>query len=452
MSQIPTLNEIQPFAETQYAGRFFATLELTQRFNLIRHLIQNSEQLVLILSESGYGKTSLLNQLRVAGSEHWWICTLSSTPAISPDALTSHILAAFKVRHEGKSPQVLKESLRSHIASTRYNGQLPVLLVDDAHLLPIATLKMLIELAMQTEQFTRMRVVLFCEPQITSILATPEFEIVQKTLVHTLDIPPFSQTQVGDYILFRLQNTGYASVHPFNNHLIKKIYTQSDGIPSKINKLAYQALERFIEQQPIYSLPSTKSYKKLAATLLLFLLLAAAGGISYWQYPELFKNVLLIPPESALPLVAPSPPAPVQPSEPPRAEIVTPPPVIAPPTVTSPAPKLENNPEQPDTQATAVKDQNWLLQQSPETFTIQLLGAYDATLLQKFYQTYALSQLAVFQTRYQNRDWYVLVTGIYANREQAQQGLDALPNDLKKATQPWIRSMATIHGQINKRK
>ena len=99
MSNIPTLSEIQPFADTEYAGRFFATLELTQRFNLIRHLIQNSEQLVLILSEKGYGKTSLLNQLRIAGNEHWWVCTLSSTPAISPDALTSHILSAFKVRH-----------------------------------------------------------------------------------------------------------------------------------------------------------------------------------------------------------------------------------------------------------------------------------------------------------------------------------------------------------------
>lgn len=449
MSPIPILNDIQPFAETEYAGRFFATMELTQRFNLIRHLIQNSEQLILILSENGYGKTSLLNQLRIAGSEHWWVCTLSSTPALSPDALISHILSAFKVRHEGKSPQVLKESLRSHIASTRYNGQLPVLLVDDAHLLPIATLKMLIELAMQTEQFTRMRVVLFCEPQITSILATPEFEIIQKTLVHTLDIPPFSQMQVGDYILFRLQNTGYASVHPFNNHLIKKIYTQSEGIPSKINKLAYQALEHFIEQQPLYPASSTKSYKKLALTLVLFLILAAAGGISYWQYPELFKNVLLIPATELKQLLPARPTTPL-PSDPPGVEtkIVPEPLVTTMSAIAIPEQKVQTSPVKPATENKAVKDKNWLLQQSSETYTIQLLGAYDATLLQKFYSTYPLAQLAVFQTRYQNRDWYVLVAGIYANREQAQQGLDALPSELKRETQPWIRSIATIQGQI----
>jgi DamX protein len=460
MSNIPTLNEIQPFAETEYAGRFFATLELTQRFNLIRHLIQNSEQLVLVLSESGYGKTSLLNQLRIAGSEHWWVCPLSSSPAISPDALTSHILAAFKVRHEGKSAPVLKESLRSHIASARYHGQLPVLLVDDAHLLPIATLKMLVELVMQTEQVARMRVVLFCEPQITSILATPEFEIVHKTLVHTLDIPPFSQTQVSDYILFRLQNTGYTSVHPFNNPLIKKIYIQSEGIPAKINKLAYQALERFLEQQPIYPVHRAKSYKKLALTLLLFLTLVAAGAFSYWQYPELFRNVLLIPTE---PLQSPAILSPPTLTEIPHSESVAPTNVADAPKVLSsepnvaapPAPvkseKVEIPPVKPETSHKAAKDETWLLQQPPESYTIQLLGAYDTNRLDKFRSAYSLSQLAVFKTRYQNHDWYVLVMGMYLNREQAQKALDSLPNELKQETQPWIRSVATIHSQIKKR-
>lgn len=442
MSVIPTLHEIQPFVDTEPVGRFFATPELTQRFNLIRHLIQNSEQLVLILSESGFGKTSLLNQLKIAESEHWWVCTLSSTPAISPEALISHILAAFKVRHEGKSPQALKESLRNHIASTRYNGQLPVFLVDDAHLLPIATLKILIELAMQTEQFTRMRVVLFCEPQITSILAAPEFEIVQKTLVHTLDIPAFSQTQVGDYILFRLQNIGYTAIHPFNPHLIKKIYTQSEGIPAKINKLAYQALERFIEQQPNHPVARSRSYKRLAFTMLLFLTIAAAGMISYWQYPDLFKNALLIQPERAQPIVT-SPPRPVVPPpvNPVVNEIKAPPPEV----------KVDTQPIPIETETKEVKDEVWLLKQPGEYFTIQIIGSFDMSRIQKFRDSYQLSQLAIFKGKYQNRDWFVLVIGMYPNREQAQKALDALPNELKQETQPWIRGVYTIHTQIKRR-
>jgi len=294
-----------------------------------------------------------------------------------------------------------------------------------------------------------MRVVLFCEPQITSILATPEFEIVHKTLVHTLDIPPFSQTQVGDYILFRLQNTGYTSIHPFNHALIKKIYTQSEGIPSKINKLAYQALERFLEQQPIYPVHRAKSYRKLALTLLLFLTLAAAGAFSYWQYPELFKNLLLISTEPsqsvAVPLLPPQPP------EISRSENVAPAPPVDTPQEPPPESKVEIPPVPPETESKAVKDETWLLQQPLESYTIQLLGAYETNRLDKFSALYSLSQLAVFKTRYQNRDWYVLITGIYPNREQAQKALDSLPQQLKQETQPWIRKVATIQDQIKKR-
>ena len=66
-------------------SQYYLTPELSQRVNLIRHLIQNSEQLLLVLAETGCGKTSLLNQLtQMAGkkTEHWWTYTLISSPAL----------------------------------------------------------------------------------------------------------------------------------------------------------------------------------------------------------------------------------------------------------------------------------------------------------------------------------------------------------------------------------
>ena len=51
-----------PFGAKLY--RYFLTPELSQRLNLIRHLLQNSEQLLLVLAENGCGKTAILNQLK----------------------------------------------------------------------------------------------------------------------------------------------------------------------------------------------------------------------------------------------------------------------------------------------------------------------------------------------------------------------------------------------------
>ena len=73
---------------------YFATPELMQRLNLIRHLIQHSGQLLLVLAEAGYGKTALLTRLYDSASEHWWVYVPQTTPALSPDALVSSILSA----------------------------------------------------------------------------------------------------------------------------------------------------------------------------------------------------------------------------------------------------------------------------------------------------------------------------------------------------------------------
>lgn len=278
---------LEPFG-TKPRG-YFVTPELNQRLNLIRHLIQNSEQLLLVLADLGCGKTSLLNQIKKIASkqyEHWWIYTLNSNPALSPEVLISTLLSTFNVRQEGKPTQVLQESLRNHIASMRYSGKLPILFVDDAHKLPLATLKFIVDFAMQGESLTRMRVILFCEPQITSILATHEFEIVHNTLIHTLDIPPFSKLQTRDYIQFRLEGSKYHPVHPFNSETLKKIYLESEGIPGEINLYAQEVLSKFSEQRHLLS--TSLSYSKLVWGIPIVILFLGTALLVYWYYPHFF--------------------------------------------------------------------------------------------------------------------------------------------------------------------
>ncbi len=448
-----------PFGSTH---RYYLTPELSQRVNLIRHLIQNSEQLLFILGETGGGKTALLNQLKKIAekkNEHWWIYTLTSSPALSKEALISTILAAFNVRQDGKPIQILQDSLRSHTAATRYNGQLPVLFVDDAHKLPLASLKFIIELAMQGEQLTRMRVVLFCEPQITSILATPEFEIVQKNMTHTLDIPPFSANQVRDYLQFRLQNSKYSNVHPFTSDIIKKIYIESEGIPAEINLYAEQVLQQFAEQRQEPTHRYSLSYSKLRWGIPIVLVLMAIAWFVYSQYSKLIKTS---PPvkqpsltstlsdhaltemthETLLPtdlsshadgtdLTNDSNQS-VQTKVPEKPAKITQPVQIA----------------QTEVKETEVKGRDWLLHQNSKAYTLQILGVHDRQTLKKFIAKHHLNDLATFKTTYRNKNWYVLVYGIYPTRAMAEEALAELPASLRQNTQPWARSLDSIQKVI----
>ncbi|MCK5877272.1 MAG: AAA family ATPase [Candidatus Marithrix sp.] len=422
--------------------KYYLTPELSQRVNLICHLIQNSEQLLLISAESGYGKTALLNQLKKIARtqhEHWWIYSQTSTPAISPETFTSKILAAFNVRHDGKPMQALRDSLHNHISATRYNGQLPILLIDDAHNLPLATLQFVIKLAMQGEPLTRMRVILFCEPQISSILATPEFEIVHNTLVHNLDIPPFSRTQVRDYLQFYIKNSNYRNAHPFTSEIIKKIYKDSEGVPGKINHQASNILHQFGEQN---FAQTSLSYSKLRWGLPIVIVLMIIAGIIYWKNPTLFTR-------QTSPVVV----ADIKISENlakhiDTTDLVEP---IVIPTITTINKVEKESPTVPEiAKPSEITQPNKIWSKNPKHYTLQVLGAYNKTVLNNFVEQHKLSDIAMYKTSYRGRDWYILSTGNYSSYSQATTALAQLPKSLRTSTKPWIRTFGSIQKRLIK--
>lgn len=424
-----------PFGNTSH--RYYLTSELSQRINLIRHLIENSEQLLLVLAEKGGGKTALLNQLkRIAEKEceTWWIYTPDTSPALSSEVLLSSILNALNVRQDGKPLAVLQQSLRNHISSTRYNGQIPVLFVDDAHQLPLATLQFLIELNMQGKPQTRMRVVLFCEPQITSILAAPEFEMVQNTLVHTLDVPLFSDTQVRDYLQFRLHSTRYSNIHPFNSDVIKKIYEKSEGSVGKINHYAQQVLRQFAEQRHDIHLPhSFAPQSKLLWSLAVVLVLVGLSLLFYWKSIE--ENEISSPSFQPIATMPTTVTTEIK-QEKVEQEVEK--------IVEQPSPTISNE----EILDQNIKGADWLLSQNSNSYTLQILGTHELVNLQNFIKQYShITELAMFKTTYRNKDWYVLVYGIYSTRSEAQAAVKQMPEEFQN-TKPWIRSIASIQQLI----
>jgi len=481
--------------------RYYATPELTQRLHLIQHLLQNSEQLLLVVAEAGAGKTSLLQQLQGTAAEHWWMYTVNSTPALSPESCLAMLLHTFNVRQTGKTAQVMQEGLRSYIAAKRYNAELPILLVDDAHMLPLATLQLIIELAMQGEPQMRMRVVLFCEPQITSILAAPEFALVHNALIHTIDIPLLSKAQMREYIDFRLEDSPYATDHPFTNELVRRLHVASEGNPEQLNQLAHNYLVKYAENPNAATTLLNQTHGTPNRWLwggLLLLLFIGSAILVRWKYAEMFVDDT--PPDSETRMVLPLTQQPSLAELPTHGQdasydepmaIEEEPIDIAPPSVLPPDPdaplvlaptnvepeisptddnnhgvveRVEVEPE-PELASVGegminpelllgvegIKGEDWLLSQHPETYSLQVLGAHDPLTLKSFLQHHDLKDVSLFKTEYRQRDWYVLLQGVYPDRSQAMLGLQSLPQELRSATRPWPRTMASIQARIKRR-
>ena len=107
-----------------------------------------------------------------------------------------------------------------------------------------------------------------------------------------------------------------------------------------------------------------------------------------------------------------------------------------------------NHPALQSLQQIGIKDGQWLMQQNPKHWTLQVLGAHDpATLLTFAKQQKLTADSAWFASLRNDKAWYVLVHRLYSNRDTARQAIGRLPEGLQKA-RPWAKSMGSIQKQI----
>lgn len=96
-------------------------------------------------------------------------------------------------------------------------------------------------------------------------------------------------------------------------------------------------------------------------------------------------------------------------------------------------------------------DRQWLLQQSPKAFTVQLVGVGSREDLRSYLAQYAGSvddkSLAFTVTQRDQRDRYNLFYGVFDSLDQARVALDALPPALH-AYKPWVRKLGAVQDTV----
>lgn len=115
------------------------------------------------------------------------------------------------------------------------------------------------------------------------------------------------------------------------------------------------------------------------------------------------------------------------------------------PAATDPAPVVETatRPEPPAPARTQS-----LLTQAPDSYTLQLLGSHSEANVRDFIDRQSdAGRLSYFESRYQEKPWYVVVYGNYPSRDAAQQAIARLPTALQEL-KPWARNLADIQTAI----
>lgn len=223
-------DEMEP---EQFQHSFFSTPELTQRLDLLRHLTDNSERVVILKGPGGAGKSTLLSQFKAQARPEWQVCTIEADPMLQPDQLFAQLFRCYGL-DDGAVGDI--EDLISRFIQIQSEDGLAVVVVDDAHLLPVATIIALLRLyERRPGERALARIILFAAAEITDQLHTPQIQAMNLQSIQELEIPQLSVEQCGQFIDHILggKSSGLGVQH-LAGGAVRRICNDGGGWPGQI--------------------------------------------------------------------------------------------------------------------------------------------------------------------------------------------------------------------------
>ena len=374
------LNE-PPFRITPHTDFFFDGANRGATLDALVYAITHDEGIVKVSGEVGSGKTMLCRVLMERLPENVTIIYLAN-PSLSRDDILYAISdeLGLNVPENARSSAVMR-ALQDHLIKSFSEGRQVVVLIDEAHAMPVETLEEIRLLSnLEANRNKLLQLVLFGQPELNDVLARPDMRQLKERITHNFGLAPLVHDDISHYLDFRMRAAGYRGPSVFSQAALKFIAQSSLGLTRRINILADKALLAAFSTGSHQIGPKEiqaairdcefseatyggKAAKKrsmtLAAAALGTCILAGVAYFGLWRADNEAPAAAAakistgtVGPAQALPAAVTEAAAPVEPaSQPPAAAaVVTPPPK---PATTAPVAAEAPSPANPQAAATA---------------------------------------------------------------------------------------------------
>lgn len=241
------LNE-QPFKITPVTEFFFSGANRKEILEALIYSISEVEGIIKVSGEVGSGKTMLCRMLLEQLPKHIEPIYLAN-PSLSREEMLYAIADALGLNVEHERIGVMMQNIQNKLESKARDGKRVVVLVDEAHAMPIDTLEELRLLYnLQVGSFKLLQLVLFGQPELNSKLDQPNMRQLKDRIVHNFNMQPLSRDILENYLMFRMRKAGYHGPNIFSPGAVKLIADASVGLMRRANVLADKSLlAAFIE-------------------------------------------------------------------------------------------------------------------------------------------------------------------------------------------------------------
>jgi len=441
-----------PFSENLQLSDIYSNTRIDQFFSVLTNSLGQKDFLLLVIGEAQSGKTTLFSRL---------------TNELENNIKPCHL----KIRESGNT-----NGKNSETPAMLYKtGTSRVILLDDAHRLNIHELSVILKNAWESSE-NKIQVVLFCEPVINSSLTSLLRNMPKKASVNKFYIPTFDENMTKSYLDHYLKIFNLESVFCFSTSDIREIHKKSRGIPGRINHEAGKILSK----QRTSTNPDKRSsslFSPLSVVTVIFFFFSAISGIFLYKKtrgPD--RNA------TSVQVAAPSLNIVMKKIQAPEKNNVTAA-VMTKASVNEPVtldmtqdsqndqtrtrklqfseenikappgrdvPRIVFSPTgQAEEKSSNIRQQNWILSQDPDYYTVQVMAAKEKASIDLFLSLNQNNKNIVAYYRMDSKDgiWYKFISGKFKTYDMAKKACLELPQALIKLG-PWPRQFASIQNDI----
>ena len=245
----------RPFASIPRIDHFYPAAVIEAARNTLARCVDRGEGVAMIIGPSGTGKSLLCHVLAEQFQKTFQVALLASTHLDTRRSLLQAILYELNRPYRGMDEGELRLSLVDYMTLSDDCGRGVVLLVDEAHHLPLRLLDEIRSLTNLTrERQPAVRMVLAGGHVLEERFASPKLESFSQRISARCYLEAFQRSETQAYIQTRISACGGRGAEIFPAETCQMVHKATDGVPRLINQvcdhvllLAYAADIRRIE-------------------------------------------------------------------------------------------------------------------------------------------------------------------------------------------------------------
>lgn len=234
--------------------------------------IRSRKGILLLIGEVGSGKTMLLNLILDRLQKAQVATGLVFNARENAGDFLELVLTDLGIEYPtGASRAQMLTRLNQFLLERSKKGQVTALIVDEAQNLSpevLEEVRLLTNLETATEKL--LQVVLSGQPELIYKLVQPRLRQLSQRIAFHVRLRPLTSEQSSEYIMRRLLVAGADPAKPiFEDEAMKKIHSNSRGIPRLVNLLCEHSLiHGFVDEMfPISPVTVEKALEDLALSL-----------------------------------------------------------------------------------------------------------------------------------------------------------------------------------------